>query len=387
MNALSLYVTTTRMVISADIEEGGAWSDIKRLMSYLRQSLTCCVCGQLLMVPMSSTVSSCQHHVCKTCVGGKMRLKPSCSWCKDHSKFIENIQLRILLQCYKQLNSYLLTSPVANKWGHLQCETNQASYSAPHNLLSAPNTFRQLLEEGANFQDKYNFSEPPSLRSYNRQVNGHQNQANRNQTSTLISGDKLVNEDDTGFINRKDEISDVTGRINSGIVTAKCGSSSNATIDGSNRNLLSSSSSPGISNSSSNRKVRRGCRCGLATPNPGKLTCCGQRCPCYVENKPCQQCKCRGCRNPNRVSNLATINIISSSSSSNSPIISIPSSSLFQIPILVRDEDESRELGESQVFVTATNIIGPEEENPCDEMKLCSTTITETDQHLDQHVL
>lgn len=47
----------------------------------------------------------------------------------------------------------------------------------------------------------------------------------------------------------------------------------------------------------SNEK-RRGCRCGNATAAPGKLTCCGQRCPCYVESKACIDCKCRGCRNP-----------------------------------------------------------------------------------------
>lgn len=45
---------------------------------------------------------------------------------------------------------------------------------------------------------------------------------------------------------------------------------------------------------------RKGCRCGNATPTPGKLTCCGQRCPCYVEAKSCVDCKCRGCRNPHR---------------------------------------------------------------------------------------
>ncbi|XP_011185732.2 mucin-4 [Zeugodacus cucurbitae] len=45
---------------------------------------------------------------------------------------------------------------------------------------------------------------------------------------------------------------------------------------------------------------RRGCRCGNATPTPGKLTCCGQRCPCYVDSKSCIGCKCRGCRNPHR---------------------------------------------------------------------------------------
>lgn len=45
-------------------------------------------------------------------------------------------------------------------------------------------------------------------------------------------------------------------------------------------------------------KQKKGCRCGNATATPGKLTCCGQRCPCYVESKACIECKCRGCRNP-----------------------------------------------------------------------------------------
>lgn len=45
---------------------------------------------------------------------------------------------------------------------------------------------------------------------------------------------------------------------------------------------------------------RKGCRCGNATPSPGKLTCCGQRCPCYVEAKACIDCRCKGCRNPHR---------------------------------------------------------------------------------------
>ncbi len=49
-------------------------------------------------------------------------------------------------------------------------------------------------------------------------------------------------------------------------------------------------------------KLKIGCRCGLATPTPGKLTCCGQRCPCYSSFKGCiPDCRCRGCRNPRKV--------------------------------------------------------------------------------------
>lgn len=58
---------------------------------------------------------------------------------------------------------------------------------------------------------------------------------------------------------------------------------------------------------------RKGCRCGNATPTPGKLTCCGQRCPCYVDAKSCVDCKCRGCRNPHRADGLKVSNNIYSS--------------------------------------------------------------------------
>lgn len=73
------------------------------------------------------------------------------------------------------------------------------------------------------------------------------------------------------------------------------------------------SPSPGqqTSNNISNQndpQKRRGCRCGNATAAPGKLTCCGQRCPCYVESKACMDCKCKGCRNPHYVDGHKKVN-------------------------------------------------------------------------------
>jgi hypothetical protein len=59
----------------------------------------------------------------------------------------------------------------------------------------------------------------------------------------------------------------------------------------------------------SNEK-RRGCRCGNATAAPGKLTCCGQRCPCYVDSKACIDCKCRGCRNPHYADGQKKVKLI-----------------------------------------------------------------------------
>ena len=113
MNATSLYVSTCRYILHADHENPDSWGDLYRLLPYLRQSLSCCVCGNLLSDPMGPTNSTCQHHVCKGCLGGKMLLKPSCSWCKDYSLFAENKQLQILLSCYKKLCEYIADTPIA----------------------------------------------------------------------------------------------------------------------------------------------------------------------------------------------------------------------------------------------------------------------------------
>lgn len=42
-----------------------------------------------------------------------MQLKPSCSWCKDYSRFEENRQLSLLVHCYRKLCLYITQSPLA----------------------------------------------------------------------------------------------------------------------------------------------------------------------------------------------------------------------------------------------------------------------------------
>lgn len=42
-----------------------------------------------------------------------MQLKPSCSWCKDYSRFQENRQLSLLVRCYRRLCIYITQSPLA----------------------------------------------------------------------------------------------------------------------------------------------------------------------------------------------------------------------------------------------------------------------------------
>ncbi len=49
------------------------------------------------------------------------------------------------------------------------------------------------------------------------------------------------------------------------------------------------------------------CRCGTAAVRPGKLTCSGQRCACYMQNKACSSCRCRGCRNPHMMDGVKVV--------------------------------------------------------------------------------
>lgn len=142
MNATSLYVSTCRLVIQANTEDQSSWNDLYRLLPYLRQSLSCTVCDYLLVEPYSPE-SSCQHHVCKSCRGKKKRLKPSCSWCKCYNSYSENVQLRILLQCYKKLNEYLVGTSVFRK-----LKSNETS--------GGTSGLSEIIEEGAGFKDEFN---------------------------------------------------------------------------------------------------------------------------------------------------------------------------------------------------------------------------------------
>lgn len=167
MNAITLYIKVSRTVFqSINVTEGAKWNDINQLFIFLRQSLTCCVCSNLLSIPMTSSVSSCQHHICKDCIGGKIKLKPSCLYCKDQSKFVEDTQLRILLQSYRGLCQYINSTDIPNKWGSLpvlfssNLNGPSSTLTSSHglgNCLAGPSNFYQLIEEGANLKDKYNF--------------------------------------------------------------------------------------------------------------------------------------------------------------------------------------------------------------------------------------
>ncbi|XP_026487850.1 E3 ubiquitin-protein ligase MSL2 isoform X2 [Vanessa tameamea] len=276
MNATSLYVSTCRLIILADAADKSSWTDLFRLVPYLRQSLSCTVCGNLLKEPYTPTSSGCQHHVCKNCKGGRKKLKPSCSWCKDYDNYTENLQLRILLQCYKKLCEYFMGTETYKTL----LEEDEIAAGVNGGTVASSGLI-DLIQEGAGFNDDYKSTAGLSKSAYSILPCVYTNSASTQTqaASTSSSGNKIT-------IKRK--AIDETDSTPSETSPKESKSSQLGFKKPSNRTRSSSSSK------------RKGCRCGNATATPGKLTCCGQRCPCYVESKPCTECKCKGCRNPHR---------------------------------------------------------------------------------------
>ena len=108
MNATNYYVSTTRLVLQGDPDTPSTWQDLNRMLPTLRNSLSCTVCNLLLVEPYTPDETSCEHHVCKSCKGGVKTLRPTCSWCKDYTKYNENVQLRILIQVGKWLKFLII---------------------------------------------------------------------------------------------------------------------------------------------------------------------------------------------------------------------------------------------------------------------------------------
>lgn len=150
MNSVSLYVTTNQIILKSNPNNPSTWQDLYRLVPYLRNSLCCVVCGNLLIEPLTPAAGKCQHHLCKKCKGGRKKIKPACTWCKDCKTYSENRQLRILLQCYKKMCVSLINSGIF--CGLLE----QASKDPPAvGVERGAGNLIMLIREGAAFQDEY----------------------------------------------------------------------------------------------------------------------------------------------------------------------------------------------------------------------------------------
>ncbi|KAK3923060.1 E3 ubiquitin-protein ligase MSL2 [Frankliniella fusca] len=350
MNATSLFVSTSRVVLQAQAQEQdseqesdsaadlstSSWADLHRLVPYLRQALSCTVCANLLVEPYTPR-DSCQHHVCSSCRGGRKRLKPSCSWCKDYGAYAENVLLRILLQCYKKLCAYI---------------TSTAIYRS---LLAGGSSLVELINEGAEFKDDYKSSpglsrsaysilpcvysnssqpqvaaipsspSPPNVQPTSPLADILQEDDHRapSPTSTVPNGSSLYSVYNIGSkmtfkrktISSENEVANTHNTGDNRCVQEKSTKSLSLTFKKPHKGIksvrslslkssVSVTKQPGrvatLGGMNAMNLKRKGCRCGNATATPGKLTCCGQRCPCYVDSKACLDCRCKGCRNPHR---------------------------------------------------------------------------------------
>ena len=284
-----------------------------------------------------------------------MKLKPSCSWCKDHDQFEENLLMKILVASFIKLCKYIYSSPLGTK---ISSETVNGEMD---NLLS-------ILQEAISFEDKYIVKTSQSIESLGEQIKTEPAQpvpgcstsenldekhievtkldtetnktAVKNQEKILKSQEKHKNQEihvaETNIEPESDKINNpqktvvfmkraAKNRLNKKNKLRTPGKKS--LLKMSKRNKLHVPKitkretvtdffpvvplSPGsnLENEQSKRikldlpppelKPPSFCRCGKSGKY-NQLTCLGQRCPCYSMKLPCIGCKCKGCRNPKK---------------------------------------------------------------------------------------
>uniref|UniRef100_A0A1Y1KNL2 CXC MSL2-type domain-containing protein n=1 Tax=Photinus pyralis TaxID=7054 RepID=A0A1Y1KNL2_PHOPY len=288
MNSTSLYITTSQIILKSDPNNPSTWQDLYRLAPYLRNSLCCVVCGNLLTDPLTPVSGKCQHHICRKCKGGRKKIKPACVWCKDCKSYTENQTLRILLQCYKKMCIMLTQSGIFQRL--LQLATQDSGFGASNLIM--------LIKEGASFEDDYQINVGLSKSLYSILPCIYTNSST--QTLQLTHNDKnrgMLLNSTMQKVTDHEALYSITYAGSGNKITIKRKSKEThipIKKENCNKALFKKPTNKCI------LKSRHGCRCGNATATPGKLTCCGQRCPCYVESKACLGCKCRGCRNPHR---------------------------------------------------------------------------------------
>lgn len=110
MSALEYYAQATRFVLKSENMDENYVILLIETLTPLRFFLACRVCNKLLQQPMTPDHTACQHTVCSACIGGKMKLRPSCGWCQGYENFKPNQRLTLQLKCYSKLCRYILSS-------------------------------------------------------------------------------------------------------------------------------------------------------------------------------------------------------------------------------------------------------------------------------------
>ena len=252
-----------------------------------------------------------------------MRLKPSCSWCKQHDQFVENPQLKIVVQCFKTLCQYLASPAVSASLAR-----SKSSNGCTNNLMA-------IIQEGVSLGQPTDSARqtqtvtvfPASLQRVNklRLKRQRRQRGGYKRYSRLMFGRATkvaATQNDVPVISDESSQQEQLATSAATETTACCENGRSVNSDSGIDAPITASShvappckhlqshntaseavipAPLATSVAKQRKPLHkttGCRCGLATRTPGSLTCCGQRCPCYSSFKGCSDCICRGCRNP-----------------------------------------------------------------------------------------
>lgn len=148
MNAINLYITTSRLIFDTD-ENSDNWSDLYRLVPYLRQSLSCKICCKLLIepfTPINTSTTNFQFNVCKLCIVNE-----------KYKSYKENQQLRILLQCYKNLCEHIKVTSIYKKIINKNYIFNNLLINDQTSNLITTKNLLDLIDEGCKFQDNFSY--------------------------------------------------------------------------------------------------------------------------------------------------------------------------------------------------------------------------------------
>ncbi|XP_062596829.1 E3 ubiquitin-protein ligase MSL2-like [Saccostrea cucullata] len=296
-----------------------------------------------------------------------MKLKPQCSWCKKYDGFVENTQLRIVILGFKRICHFIHSSPIMT--------------ALRENTLNGENdNLVRIIEDGLRFEDDFKMCSPiplppvllhsqlsPSVKKssdlpkvdlvrplpstsettseqednlsppvleksqeidkeleINVDVESHE--LSPTTSEELIDVCKLPSpsEQDNNSLKRKKEpvlsfeAFQNTKLLEHRLLEVNCIGPKGGNLRISSTPIVELSMKKSKhSNNPSDVKI---CKCGRGGTN-SRLTCLGQRCPCYIKKLPCINCKCRGCRNPRKATAtnseiLSNNNNISDSSSS-----------------------------------------------------------------------
>lgn len=363
MNALSIYLSTSKYVMQANFADRDSWCDLYRYLPCLRQALSCCVCRNLVKIPMGPSHKVCQHFICKDCIDKPMTIKPQCSWCRKRDSFEESTQLRMVVLCFKRLCEYIISSPIGN-------DLKELARNGENDSLI------ELLQQGSDFEDDFTSPPPvlslpvPSIVSPSSSVMSDPVEVSDDivmDTKTLITNQPIVRLEKVkkakktprkrikfkkykwytkpkkkvplknsnirnnklsievnknhGFHPssqikyeiKKESIDEDRPKLKVKLRAKKIEnlsdtdfSSDSETLKGHHSDdILKKDKYTSIEPSIKKLRLIFGenelkiCKCGRGGTS-SQLTCLGQRCPCYVKKLPCLRCKCRGCRNPRK---------------------------------------------------------------------------------------